>query len=60
MAMKLQETLKALEAKVRNSLSRLAGVQVSFNQIEKRGGFFVAVFTVCVPIIEEETDGETQ
>jgi len=58
MLMKLQEGLKALEAKVRNSLSRLEGVQVQFNQIEKRGGFFVAVYTVCVPITEKEADSE--
>jgi hypothetical protein len=54
----LQNGLKALESKVRNSLSRLDGVQVQFNQIEKRGGFFVAVYTVCVPITEAEKEGE--
>ncbi|MDR1506550.1 MAG: hypothetical protein LBI67_05555 [Treponema sp.] len=49
MKIRLQEALTAMEAKVRNSLSRLSGVQVGFNKIEKRGGFFV-VYTVCVPI----------
>jgi hypothetical protein len=44
MKTELQEALKAMENKVRNSLSRLDGVQVHFNQIEKRGGYFTAVY----------------
>jgi hypothetical protein len=58
MLLKLQEALTAMEAKVRNSLSRLAGVQVGFNKIEKRGGFYVAVYTVCVPITDADKDEE--
>ncbi|GHT52522.1 hypothetical protein FACS1894106_1430 [Spirochaetia bacterium] len=49
----LQEVLTTLESKVRNSLARLSGVQVGFNKIEKSGGFYVAIFTVCVPLINE-------
>jgi hypothetical protein len=58
MKLRLQESLTALEAKVRNSLNRLPGVQVGFNKIEKRGGFYVAVYTLCVPIPDVEEDGE--
>jgi hypothetical protein len=56
MKLHLQEALTALEAKVRNSLNRLSGVQVGFNKIEKRGGFYVAVYTVCVPIPDAEEE----
>jgi len=55
----LQEALKTLENRVRNSLNRIEGVQVHFDKIEKRGGFFTAVYTVNVPIFDEEKkDGE--
>jgi hypothetical protein len=56
MMLRLQEALTALESKVRNSLNRLSGVQVGFNKIEKRGGFYVAVYTVCVPIPDAEEE----
>jgi hypothetical protein len=58
MMMRLQEALTALEAKVRNSLNRLSGVQVGFNKIEKRGGYYVAVYTVCVPIPDADEEEE--
>jgi hypothetical protein len=54
----LQEALSALESKVRSSLNRIPGVQVGFNIIEKRGGFYVAVYTVCVPIPDTDEDEE--
>lgn len=60
MLMKLQESLTALEARVRNSLNRINGVQVHFDKIEKQGGFYAAIYTVCVPIIEEETGKENE
>jgi hypothetical protein len=56
MKLRLQEALTALESKVRNSLNRIAGVFVGFNKIEKRGGFYVAVYTVCVPIPDTDED----
>ncbi|MDR0719385.1 MAG: hypothetical protein LBF78_07085 [Treponema sp.] len=58
MKFRLQEALAALESKVRNSLNRISGVQVGFNKIEKRGGFYVAVYTVCVPIPDANEDEE--
>jgi hypothetical protein len=58
MKLRLQEALAALELKVRNSLNRLPGAQVGFNKIEKRGGFYVAVYTVCVPIPDAEEDAD--
>ena len=54
--MKLQEALTALENKVRSSLNRIIGVQVEFVKIERRGGFFKAVYTVSVPITEPEEE----
>ena len=50
----LQEALRTLENRVRNSLNRIDGVQVHFERIEKRGGFFTAVYTVNVPIFDED------
>ena len=54
MKSQLQEALQTLENKVRNSLNRIEGVQVHFDKIEKRGGFFTAVYTVNVPILDEK------
>jgi len=57
----LQNALKAMEAKVRNSLSRIDGASVQFKQIEKHSGFFMAVYTVNVPITDAEREnGEEQ
>jgi len=60
MGMKLQEGLKVLEAKVRNSLSRIEGASVQFRQIEKHGGFFTAVYIVNVPVTDAEQEGGEQ
>ena len=55
----LQEALRTLENRVRNSLNRIDGVVVHFEKIEKHGGFFAAMYTVTVPIFDEEKkDGE--
>ena len=50
----LQEALKTQEAKLRNSLNRIDGAVVHFERIEKRSGFFATVYTVTVPIFDED------
>ena len=57
--MKLQEALTAMEAKVRNSMSRLPfGTQVYFEKIDKKGSFFTARFNLVIPITDPEELGE--
>jgi hypothetical protein len=47
-----------MKLRLQESLNRLPGVQVGFNKIEKRGGFYVAIYTLCVPIPDADEDEE--